>query len=103
MPAMDVRCRVGGGPMMRWRVSALLTMLIPLSGAAARDNGGDFDACMKGQVEVARLAKDFQGEDRIRRLINADLTRAKKEEAEGDADECLEALEHAKKLINGQY
>jgi hypothetical protein len=88
---------------MTWRVSVLLAMLVPLSGAMAENNGGDFDACMKGQDEVARLAKDFRGEDRIRRLINADLTRAKKEEAEGDADECLEALEHARKLINGQY
>jgi hypothetical protein len=82
---------------------ALLVILVPLAGAMAKDRGGDFEACGKGQVEVARKAADFHGEEMIRRLIAADLLRAKKEEAEGDADECLEALDHANKLIAGQY
>lgn len=82
---------------------AVFLMLVPLAGAAAKDRGGDFEACGKGQVEVAQKAADFHGEERIRRLIAADILRAKKEEAEGDADECLEALDHANKLIAGQY
>lgn len=82
---------------------ALLLILVPLAGAVAKDRGGDFAACENGQVEVARKAADFQGEERIRRLIAADILRAKKEKAEGDADECIEALDHANKLIAGQY
>ena len=39
----------------------------------------------------------------MKRLIEADLSRARKEEAEGDADECIEAMDHANKLIAGQY
>lgn len=82
---------------------AVLLIVVPLAAAAAKDRGGDFDACTKGQTEVARKAADFHGDDRIKRLIAADITRAKKEEAEGDADECIEALDHANKLIAGQY
>jgi hypothetical protein len=82
---------------------ALLLILVPLADAAAKDKGGDFDACLKGQIEVTNKASDFHGEARMKRLIEADITRAKKEEAEGDADECLEALDHANKLLAGQY
>jgi hypothetical protein len=81
----------------------LILTLIPLAGAIARDRGGDFEACRKGQSEIAEKASNFHGEDRVRRLIEADLIRAKREEAEGDADECLEAIEHANKLIAGSY
>jgi len=81
----------------------LILVLISFADAAARDSGGDFDTCTKGQIEVAKKASEYEGDDRIKRLIEADLTRAKKEEAEGDADECLEALDHANKLIAGQY
>lgn len=82
---------------------AVLLILLPLVDAAAENRGGDFDACTKGQVEVAAKAAEFHGEDRIKRLIQADITRARKEENEGDADECIEALDHAKKLLAGQY
>ena len=82
---------------------ALALILLPLAVASAKAAGGDLDACTKGQVEVAKKAADFHGEDRIKQLIAADLERAQQEEAEGDADECNEALEHANKLINGQY
>jgi hypothetical protein len=82
---------------------AIILLLLPFSGAAAKDRGGDFAACDKGQFELARRIPDYHGEDRIRRLIEADLSRARREEAEGDADECLEAIDHATKLIAGQY
>ncbi|WP_428486831.1 hypothetical protein [Rhodopila sp.] len=82
---------------------ALVLILIPFADAAARDRGGDFDACNKSQVDFAKNASGYHGEDRIKQLIDADLTRARREEAEGDADECLEALDHAKKLIADQY
>jgi cellobiose-specific phosphotransferase system component IIA len=35
----------------------------------------------------------------MKRLILADLRRALKEAAEGDADECMEALDHAAQLL----
>ena len=82
---------------------AVLLVLVPLATAWAKDRGGDFDACNKGQAEVARQAADFHGEARIKQLIDADLVRAQKELYEGDADECVEALDHARKLIAGQY
>jgi 1,4-dihydroxy-2-naphthoyl-CoA synthase len=71
--------------------------------AVAKDKGGDSAACTKGQVEVAQKAADYHGEDRIKRLIEADLQRARREEEEGDADECVEALDHAGKLIRGEF
>ncbi len=81
----------------------LVLLVVPFAGATAKDRGGDFDACDKGQLEVAKKAEDFHGEHRIKQLIDADLVRAKREENEGDADECLEALDHANKLIAGKY
>lgn len=85
------------------RCLVLILMLIPFTHAVASDKGDDFNACQKGRSEIARKASDYHGDDRIKRLIKADLTRAGKEEAEGDADECLEALDHATKLLAGQY
>jgi hypothetical protein len=82
---------------------ALLLILFPLADAAAKDRGGDIEACTKGQAELSRKAADFHGEAKIKRLIEADMTRAKREEGEGDADECIEALDHANKLIAGEY
>ena len=82
---------------------ALCLLLSSSTAAMAENRGGDFQACTQGQVEVAKRAADFQGEEMIKKLIAADLRRARKEEAEGDADECLEALDHAKKLIAGDY
>ena len=86
---------------MYWIV--IILILIPFAGGLAKDRGGDFDACQKGQGEVAKRASDYNGDNKIKRLIQADLSRAAREEAEGDADECLEALDHANKLMAGQY
>jgi len=81
----------------------LVLLLISFAEASARDRGGDFDACTKGRSEIAKKISDYHGDDKIKRLIEYDLIRAQKEENEGDADECLEALDHARKLIAGQY
>jgi hypothetical protein len=82
----------------------LLCLLIVLPGlnAAARNRGGDAEACKKGQAEVARQAEAFKGEERFKRLIMTYLEQAKHEEAEGDADECVEALDHARMLLKGE-
>ena len=81
----------------------LILLLLPFAAAAATDKASDYEACEKGRVEVAKKASEFHGTERMKRLIDADIIRAGKEQAEGDPDECLEALEHATKLINGQY
>jgi hypothetical protein len=81
----------------------LTLILLPFATAQAAGRGGDFDVCSERQVETAKKAAEFHGEERINRLIQADLLRAKKEEAEGDADECVEALDHAEKLLSGNY
>ena len=78
-------------------------ILIPFAGAVGKGSDDGLDACRKGQSELVKKVSDYHGEGRIKRLIEADLTRAGKEEAEGDADECLEALDHADKLIAGKY
>jgi hypothetical protein len=85
-----------------YRLTFLL-VLVPLAGAAAKDKGGDAEACIKGQEEVAAKLADYNGDDMIKRLIAADLKRAGKEQAEGDDDECVEAIQHAKKLLAGDY
>jgi hypothetical protein len=81
----------------------LLFVLITVTGAAAMDRDSDLEVCRNDRLDVAKQAAAYHGEDRIARLIHADLMRARKEEAEGGADECIEALDHAKKLIAGQY
>jgi len=82
---------------------ALILILLPLAGAHAAGKRGDCAGCEKGQTEAAKQAADFHGEARIKQLIDADLQRSEKELNEGDADECIEALDHARKLIAGQY
>ena len=70
--------------------------------AAAADNAEDLKSCHVRQIELQAKVRDFKGEERMRRLIEADLRRASREESEGDGDECLEALDHATKLLNGE-
>ncbi len=74
----------------------LILVLVSFTSAMAKDQGSDLDACRKGRVEVARKAADYRGENRIRRLIEADLTRAGKEQAEGDAEPGFAVLRHTK-------
>ena len=62
----------------------------------------DLNTCEARRVELSRQAEKFTGEVSMKRLIEADLKRARKELDEGDADECIEALDHAAKLISGQ-
>jgi hypothetical protein len=82
-----------------------VVVLLPMLAMAVVGNDAAIaaDACTDGQMEMAVKAKEFQGEPRIKQLIDADLKRARREQAEGDTDECLEALEHAGKLIKGDY
>ncbi len=80
------------------RFIALSLLLASPAFAAATD---DAAACTARRAEISKQAATFNGDARIKRLIDADLKRALKEQAEGDNDECIEALDHATKLLAG--
>lgn len=65
------------------------------------DPATDMAACTARQPDLIKQAADFKGDAQIKRLIDADLKRAQREQVEGDGDECLEALDHAAKLLAG--
>ncbi len=81
---------------MRFIVLSLL-LAFPALAVAADDSA----TCTARHAEIAKQAAAFNGEARIKRLIDADLSRALREQAEGDSDECIEALDHATKLLAG--
>ncbi len=76
----------------------VLALVAPLALPAWAD---DAATCTARMAELNRKAADYKGPERMRRLIEADLRRASKEQAEGDSDECIEALDHAAKLLAG--
>lgn len=81
-----------GPPVLR-----LLLLALPATAPPA----GNLETCMVRHSELTKEAASFTGDARIKRLIDADLKRALKEQAEGDSDECIEALDHATKLLAG--
>jgi len=72
--------------------------LLALPAATPAD---DAAICTIRHAELTKQASGFSGDARIKRLIDADLKRAMKEQAEGDGNECIEALDHAAKLLAG--
>jgi len=87
---------------MRMLILSLLILAalgVPSPAAASPDE--DLAACSTRHAELTRQAAGFSGDARIKRLIDADLKRALKEQAEGDGEECMEALGHATKLLAG--
>ncbi len=82
---------------MRPLVLGLLLLAFPAIAAPA----DDFAACTTRHAELSKQAAAYNGDARIKRLIDADLKRALQEQAEGDGDECIEALDHATKLLAG--
>ncbi len=82
---------------MRLAVLGLLLLAFPAVAAPADDAA----SCSARHAELSKQAAKFNGDARIKRLIDADLKRALKEQAEGDGDECIEALDHATKLLAG--
>jgi hypothetical protein len=76
-----------------------LPVLLLAVGFALAD---DMATCTSRHAELTKAAATFQGDPQIKRLIDADLKRAMKEQAEGDAEECIEALDHAAKLLAGE-
>ncbi len=86
---------------MRVLIAALLTMS-SVGAARAANDAEQAKACQTRQGELSKQAETYNGEPMMKRLIQADLQRATKELIEGDADECMEALDHATKLLSGQ-
>ena len=76
-----------------------LSLLLAWPGLAAAAE--DSASCSVRHAEVTKQAAAFNGDARTKRLIDADLKRALREQAEGDSDECIEALDHAAKLLAG--
>lgn len=81
---------------MRFIVFSLF-LALPAVAAPAENSA----SCTARHAEIAKQAVTFSGDARTKRLIDADLKRALREQAEGDGDECLEALDHATKLLAG--
>ena len=81
------------------RMLALSLVFLPVCALPSRAE--DIAACLARDVVLTRQADSFTGDAKMKRLIEADLKRAKKEAAEGDAEECTEALDHAAKLLAG--
>lgn len=80
------------------RVIALSLLLALPALAAPPDEAA---ACTARHAEIAKRAAAFNGNARTKRLIDADLKRALREQAEGDSGECIQALDHATKLLAG--
>ena len=80
------------------RLIALSLLLATSALAAPSDEAA---TCTARHAELAKQAATFNGDARIKRLIDADLKRALREQAEGDGEECVEALNHATKLLAG--
>ncbi len=87
---------------MRPLFAALILVAFPLAFAGPARAADTVAACQARQGELAKKATDFKGDAMVKRIIQADLERATRELIEGDADECMEALDHATKLLNGQ-
>lgn len=85
------------------RLIALSLLLATSALAAPSDEAAAAAAatCTARHAELVKRAATFNGDARIKRLIDADLKRALREQAEGDGDECIEALDHATKLLAG--
>jgi hypothetical protein len=83
-------------------VALTLVALTMFAGAARAAD--DVAACVARQAAAAKQAASYQGDAKIKRLIDADLRRALKElQDEGDVEECNEAVDHATKLLAGEF
>ena len=81
--------------MLKIIVASLLLAAIGSTAHAA----DDVKQCQARQLDIAKKADGFTGDPMMKKLIEADLRRATRELIEGDADECMEALDHATKLL----
>ncbi len=70
--------------------------------AGAAHAADDVATCKSRQAELSPQVQAYQGDPMMKRIMQADLERATRELIEGDADECMEALDHATKLLSGK-
>ncbi len=82
---------------MRLLILSLLFFAVPAAASLAENMA----TCSTRHAELSRQAATLNGDAQIKRLIDADLKRALKEQAEGDGEECIEALDHATTLLAG--
>ncbi len=71
-------------------------------GAGSAFAADDAATCRTRHADLTQKAQSYQGDAMMKKIIQADLDRATRELREGDADECLEALDHADKLLSGR-
>jgi hypothetical protein len=71
--------------------------LLPLAAVSA--HADDMTACTVRRAALTKQAADFKGDATTKANIDRALRRAGKELAEGDGDECIEALDHVAKLL----
>jgi len=82
---------------VRWTAAIpLATAALVLAPAATR-------ADCRSDVSNLQPQVDRMEAGRIKDLAAFDLRRARQELGEGDEDECREAVEHARKLLRGEY
>ena len=79
----------------------LLTVALLLASFCVA-HAADNTTCQTRQVELSAKVREYSGDPMIKRLMQADLDRATTELIEGDADECMEALDHAANLLSGK-
>jgi hypothetical protein len=79
------------------RVLMLSVLLAPLMTVAARAD--DMAVCNAQRPELLKRAESFTGDAQTKKYIDRALRHAGREQAEGDGDECVEALDHAAKLL----
>lgn len=73
---------------------ALFASALLAASAARADCQSDIKALAPRTEKVA--------DTRTKQLVSFDLQRARRELAEGDEDECQEAVDHARSLLGGQ-
>ncbi len=71
--------------------AGLIVLVLPIAQAAGLDCEGEIQRL---QTEVTKVS-----DAHARRLVEFDITRAKREANEGDGSECKEAVSHADKLL----
>ena len=80
------------------KIFAASLILVTLGSAAHAADA--VKQCQARQLDIAKKADAYKGDPMMKKLIEADLHRATRELIEGDADECMEALDHATKLLD---
>jgi hypothetical protein len=88
--------------LFHWRLGPAAIGAALILAAMGAPSAGAAPQCVDEMQAVAAKIPGIP-DARIRDLATFDIQRAKRELAEGDEDECQEAIDHAKELIAGKY